>query len=180
MKLFHGRRALSAIAVASMLALASPAHSHEQAKWDGNDVTSPIDIKWAGIGHTKRVYYGAIATVNSVRSAMLGGKGDVYMDFDSKGDRKADYYVWINYRNGLKARVYRYTTNSAVYVGRGRAWRHSSTTFNFRFPRKLVRRSGDYIRWAANTRYFNRVNSYGDRLFSWDWSPDRGMRTHKF
>ena len=174
------RSVLSVIVGASLLATMTPANAHVQVRWDGNDSRSPLDIEWAGIGHTSRFYFGAARMVNSFRSAMLGRRGDFYVDLDSRGDRSPDYYVWINYSNGIKAKVYKYTTNSSVYVGQGSAWRYDASTVNFRFPRRLVRRSGDYIRWYASTRYFRSVDSYGNASYYWDNAPDRGMRTHNF
>lgn len=59
-------------------------------------------------------YVGLIATDNTFRNPALGLTGDVFLDMDSRGDRRSNYFVWVNYRDGLKASVWKYNRNRGM------------------------------------------------------------------
>lgn len=158
---------------------AGPANAHLQGIYDGGDVSSPLDIKVAGVGHTNRLVFGGGIMVARFRNATLGPKGDFYVDFDTAGDNRPDYYVWVNNSDGrLTARVFRYRQGGSYAVGSGSAWRYDSKTVNFRFPRGLINVSGGYFKWFANSRYSRGINQYGNMRYAWDYAPDRGGRGH--
>lgn len=155
------------------------AQGHVQVDVDYADASSPLDIYAAGLGHTDRLIFGAGVMVSRFRNVVLGADGDFYVDFDTRGGGKADYYVWVNSTAGrLSARVYEYTADSSLLIGYGDAWRYDAKTVNFRFARRLIHSNGGYLKWYANTRYFRGINKYGNPTYTWDDAPDRGMKGH--
>lgn len=159
MKRFIGLLLASATAV---VAFASASQAHLKLDWDGNDTGSPLDIRYSAFDHSKRFYYGWITTDNTFRNPALGAKGNLFLDLDSRGDRRSDYYVWVDYRNGLKASVWKYNRarTEAFRVSWARAVRANRRSVVFRFPRSSIRRGGAYMRWYASSSYLRRVE-YG-------------------
>lgn len=170
---------LLVVLVGTWNSTAISASAHLQMDVDANDSRSPLDIRVAGIDHSKRITVGVLSMVGRFRNASLGAKGDAYVDFDTTGSNRPDYYVWVNNRGGrLKARVYKYTRNSSYRVGRGVALRYNSKIIGFGFRSRLIKVRGGYFRWVANTRYVGGTNRYGNIVYRWDFAPNNGMKGH--
>lgn len=177
-----GRSTLAVVSALSVvIALAAPSFAHVQTVWDGNDSPSKLDIKWAGLAHDGPIWYGAIVMMRATRAAELDTQGDMFIDVDSRGNHKSDYYIWIDHKSGdkLKGGVYKYTRNGSYKVARAAAWREGSKWFWFAFHKKAVKQRGGFIRWYASARYFKSRDYYGNITYRWDSTPDRGMKSHK-
>lgn len=168
----------AALLLAMTAAVTGAAQAHVVARGDYNDSPSPLDIESTGFLHTSELYVGGIATHGAFRNAMLGIDGDAYVDLDSFGDREADYYVQMTMINGeLKARLYRYSGSSSDLIGRGVAWRPTTSIVMFAIRQSSIRRGSGYIRWSGSTRYERGVDAYGKTLNWWD---ETGWKTHTF
>lgn len=174
------RGVTSAIAVVVLLSsfLAVPAAAHVRLDWDPNDSASPLDLKYGFMYETKSHIVGGFVTYGRFRNVALGPKGDMYFDLDSYGDKKADYYLHLNFAvDSLRARVLKYTSKSAQVIGRGRAVRVSPKAVVFRFPRKAIRVTGGFLRWYSASRYYWKTGEYGRVYYRWDAT---GWKGHEF
>lgn len=173
-------RTLFACVVLQVLLIAPPAGAHSVFVEDWNDSSSVLDIQWSGFGHDGKVLFGAIGMVRAVRSSELAFEGDLYVDFDSRGNYKPDFYLWIDRSGGrLKGSLWKYTTSSSQWVAPVSVWRYDDKTFNFAFNKGRLNMSGGYVRWFVTSRYF-KGREYDKILYYWDYAPNRGMKTHRF
>lgn len=167
-----------AVLVFAGLVQIGPASAHVRLDWDPNDSASPLDLHYGFINETKSHIYGGFITYGRFRNVALGSKGDLYLDLDSYGDKKADYYVHVNFAgSSLRARVLKYTAKSAQVIGRGRVVKASPKAVVFRFPRKAIRVTGGFLRWFASSRYYWKTGQYGRVYYRWDAT---GWKGHEF
>jgi hypothetical protein len=158
--------------------IAAPLNAHQGVKRDGNDVSGPLDIRRVEIRHHDGRLFYRIEMYQSFRCRVLRGSNSwVWVDLDSRGDRRMDYFAEVKCRHGeLRTRVYRIVdrpdtdVDGRRRVGKGYT-RHDEETIFTSFRRRLIHSRPGYVRW--------RIVAF--RNNSWDEAPNGGrMPRHSF
>lgn len=157
-------RARIALAAVLILTLAGvqDASAHRQVKSDPNDVLGPLDIAGAAVDHDRRNIYGYVETYALLRNGTIGPRNSnfLYVDFDTVGGSRADYFVALYYSRGMQAAVFRYTRGDARHVADVYAERLDDYSIYFEIPRRTIG-AGTGIRWYASSFFEGCAGSYG-------------------
>lgn len=173
------RKTLLGLGIIAAMLVPTAAQAHVDVKSDAADSLSLFDISAAGMSHNSGFLWGGIWTHDAFRHPTLArAKNAFYVDFDTRGDNNADYWIRLAHRNGsLYGELYKYNqTGTRSYfwgavkvsrVERGVMWRVS---------RDRLRIQGGFVRWYASTSYKSRFGACSE--VCWDYAPRFGMYPH--
>ena len=140
---------------------------------DRQDSQSHYDIRRSGFTKRNVRYLLRVGTYRSWPSSKLAKpENNIYLDLDTRGSGRSDFYAWIYFKNGeLVGKVQRYTRKASVTVGRGRVRRVDPRSVKMTFKPGVIDNPAGEIRWYSSTQF----EGYFDcPTECWDESPNTG------
>jgi subtilisin family serine protease len=140
---------------------------------DPQDSVSHYDIRRSGFTKRDGRYLLRVGTYGSWLSSKLAKpENNIYMDLDTRGDGRSDFYAWIYFKNGeLVGKVQRYTRQASVTVGHGAVTRVDPRSVKMTFKPKAISGPEGKIRWYASSQFKGYFDCPTD---CWDEAPNRG------